>query len=374
MSASSSSSVVSSSSMSLCDVMFEIMEQKRPKNMYGDRTKFQSLKEQAINETALMIAQMKTMPKPTNPQDPTNYQAVLTKAGQLRNNIAVETGTDKAESFGVIRKGERNSSHDMFVTPLQDETYRQLNDNIKNLMVSCLQKNKNKATPAEFTSGNATYTLSFKRYDTNILNQLLEHKNILDAAINIDREEASGNHNRIYETMAANEFAEDYLKTHRALLTQINLHNKVPKEQATPDENFYTCIGRMEVNVDNHRRTLTRHISVITCKPNGKIQNSDIEKFKLHALSVILHTNSADFKYFTPSMAETFNKIIYGNTTKEELQPLITSFERRLHHLCYFERGSAAINEIILEAIKKEICPTYVLKGNLATLADPFAI
>lgn len=341
---------------SLSDSLGLILKSKNSPPIYGDVTNFQELKQKAILELSEMLLEMRTCEKVSVNNDCNNFKKVLTKAGELRRKIAFAAEAPDAEEYGVIR-----TSGEYMSTLLSTETYKETNLIIKNLVLHNLPFIKDKEKAMCSATSNSRYTFKLQK----------ECKLMLQDPLKLFSATFDGNHNWADENM----FAMQHIITHKNSILPLlySLQNKkISKAEILADENMYVFSGRIEHKIEGKWRTLTRHFTIINCDENGEIGEREINDFQLHGIVDLLHTSYKDFQYHEDSMAQLFNQILNHATTGEKLTSAMSELEYRLHHLAYFRRGSAATNEIILEAIKLTFNLPYTLKGNLKALGEPY--
>lgn len=314
------------------------------KSMYGDETKFPVLKHNAILEVSEIISGMRHHAV----QD--NFKIILRKAATLRHNIAIATESDEAELFGVER-----TSGDYMSTLLSTEKYQETNQKIKILIQDCIALLPDKTMTRRKVLGDSRYTF-----------KLLKENDLLFASpFALLEKMMKGKHNEADEFVFAMDHLIDHKKKTLPLIYSLE-GKKIDKGDILRDQNMYVFVGKMELKTNNEWRTLTRHYTVLKTDKKGEI---DINHFKLHGIVALLHTSYQDIKLHNEPMAHLFNQIL--NAPSDQLTPLMREFEYRLHHICYFQRGSATASEIILEALKSTIHPRYQLKGDLEAFAEP---
>lgn len=330
---------------SLSDSLGPLINSFKTASIYGDETKFPELKQKAISEISDLISEMK------NTGNPENFKTVLARTGQLRKEMAFATESADAEQYG-----DERISGDYMSTLLSTEKYKVANTKIKELVLDSLKLMPDKTKTRRKTIDNSRYTFKLlKENDLLFVSPFATFTKMM-----------TGKHNEADESMFAMSHLIDHKEKTLPLLNLLEGKN-ISKADIIKDQNLYVFLGRIELKTNNEWRTLTRHVTVLKCDNNGEI---DIENFKLHGIVALLHTSYKDFIFHTVPMASLFNQIL--NSPSENLNTLMREFEYRLHHICYFPRGSATCSEIILEALKSVIHPQYILIGNLETLAEPF--
>jgi len=348
------------SSLSLCESLPRLLDARDNKSTYGKEELFEGLKQEAVAELSDLLIKLRQNPG----RDPNHYMEFLKKAGELRNRMAVKTETSEAELFGSLRH-----EHNM-ISPLYAVRYKEVNEKIKQLILKCLKNIKNKEKGVRETRGVSRYTFRLETEEQCLLKNLAPIEKMQQTAKCREDYLSTGLHNRIdevvYKLMVIDEYRSK-IKPLEDVLTGLN-----EPANSIFDKNIYVYSGVIELEVNKEWRTLTRHYTVISCDNKGIISQEHINRFKANGFVSLLHTSHEDFNFHAEPIAQLFDKIVDRETPKEQLYSLIRDFEYRLHHICYFKRGSAAINEMVLEAIQKVICPDYKIKGNLEALAEPF--
>lgn len=336
------------------------------RSKYGRTELFPALKEKAVLELASMLVSMKNDRSHIHMGDRTNYRAILKRAATLRRDIATQTASNDIEKFGVMR-GTKDSDIGQLYTHLYAASYKQINKRIKDLAVECIQRITNKKKGMRITKGCSRYTFRLRR-EIDEIDKLLADPRKLALGTNklSTPEENADIQEALFASAAMTTQFQEYVLP---CLYVAKGNNSEPSPFSHP---IYVYTGRIEMKIGNEWRVLTRHMAVIESDWEGNITAQHIADFSAHLFTSLLHAPAEDFVHHEASMAHLFNSILSDSTPRDQLPCLIREFEYRLHHLCYFQRGSAAINEMILEAIQKVCCPEYVIKGNLEALAQPF--
>lgn len=348
---------------------------------YGDSSRFPELKKKAIQELFEMIVKMRNSDSCVG-ESSENFMKLLIKAGELRRLIAIETKTPSAEKFGILRKSVLSiDAGDHMSTLLSTVNFRECNEKIKDLILLNLPflKNEEKQYHSTLKDSRYTFKLQKKRNlifesPVKLLTQIFGTAGMQglftgNEGKGINKND-DGDYNNAIEGMYAFEHLVHY---EEKILPMLNgLLGKAVNEKECVNDNRYIFSGRIEVNVEGKWRPLTRHFAIFSCDDDGKIGQEHIDDFKRHGIVGLLHTHHDDIKYHEKSVAELFNKILSPSTSPDEIGPTMSRLEYRLHHLAYFKRGSAAINEIVLEALKLAVNSEYSLKGNLEAMAQPY--
>jgi hypothetical protein len=330
---------------SFSDSIGKLITATHSKPLYGDETKFPALKQNAIAEVSELISEMR------NTNDPANFKIVLAKAAELRQQMAFATESDEANLFGAER-----TSGTFMSTLLSTEKYQETNQKIKALILDCIALLPDKTKTRRKFLGDSRYTF-----------KLLKENDLLFASPFAMLEKMkSGKHNEADESNFAMDHLIDYKQKTLPLIYSLE-GKSISKADIIKDQNLYIFMGRIELKTNNEWRTLTRHYTVLKTNNKGEI---DIPYFKLHGIVALLHTSYLDITLHNQPMASLFTQIL--NAPSDQLTTLMREFEYRLHHICYFQRGSATTSEIILEALRTVIHPQYVLKGDLEAFAEPF--
>lgn len=343
------------------------LERDEYKEAYGDSNLFPELQAKAVDELAQMLTKMKGNRKDIQK----NYREFLKKAAELRGDIAVKTGTPDAEKFGVVRKP--NNGMECFDTYLYAPNYAKTNEKIKKWILLYISKLEKGSLSDRAMLGDSRYVIKLTRMKFD-LDARLKVLNTWERQLGNKSFVESEKKNDLNENMFAEMVSDEYCKKQRVLLNRFHATKKWPILPVIDlyDPNTYVYCGRIEQKINGEWRVFTRHFAMIRCQPDGTIAPENLEHFKLNGFATLLHTNPEDFRHHDVPMAQLLDKFLDDKTPSEELPNLIRDFEYRLHHICYLMRGSAAMNETMIEAIKKACCPQYNAKGNLEALAQPF--
>ncbi len=343
----------------------EEAKQKAAAPLYGNSGLYPDLKRSAIATLSATVKQMRRVFRDSELDDMTYYEAVLGQAGRLRGEIASKTGTPNQELFGVSREGMAPVQN--LLTFLTNDTYKETNKKVKEVILTHLPQVKEWNKWYSVENGDSRYTFQvaednfeleeYKKQKTDPAVFNPAPKAVLESGAYVDPRE------RVY--------ISDALHIYK-FKTRTNFENfkGLPNTRyILRDPNVSVFVGRVELKINGKWRILTRHVATLQ---SGKFGKVDVAHFRLNGTATLIHLHQQEFFLHEPSNARLFNRILDLRTKEEELNPLIRALEYRLHHLCKFQRGSAAGNEIILEAVKNEISPTYTLKGNLEALAEPY--
>lgn len=335
------------------------LEKESDSHTYGDGEKFKILKGEAVRELSATLEGMRD-------GNLNHFRTILDQAAKLRGHIARETGTKNPELFGSCRDRERDGAvGEYFCTELWHRHYGTANENIKELIIDHLRYIKEKDHAYRVTKKDDQTRYSIKLISKTIMSAITDN-----AAFGMVLGQ-SDDHNGLIEQMLLEETGLEYLAKFKELVEIFKKQRNQTIHHS--QDKFYLFLGRMQIKGDGGQwLPTTRHITVIPCDDAGEITANNLDDFRKHFFVQLIHTAHQDFHLHDKTMCDLFTKILDRGTSKEELPKVIREFEYRLHQLCYFKRGSAAINEMILEAIRDTICPEYVLKGNLEALAEPY--